>query len=455
MSRLVRYTLSREPATQQGPQQIFEVTVAVQVISASGTTVAGASTHGTATLIASPVGRCVAGASTNGTAIHVGIPISRSVAGANAYGTATVITPPTPVGRCSGGANTYGTATHVAIPVGRCSGGALARGVAVHVGIPIARSVAGANAYGTARHVGIPIARSVAGASAYGTARHVGIPISRCVAGANAYGTARKIGSATGRSVAGASAYGSTFTNPTPIGRCSGGASAYGTSFEIAIPVGRSVAGASTYGTALQPISVSGVCSAGALAYGVAAQGGDVVMDTQVLPLAQALRDCLCAWTSVNPNPPALCCFRVGSEIAHDAGLNEDICCRGMSYVSIGDIWPSSAGFPEADITRQANSNCFPPAWGVQLRAGIIRCVPTGGEDPPTCPEWAEAHEQVGHDSQALRKAACCIRAFVQNSTQFLGMSIVINRQVQTNPLGGCVERYMTVDIQIPNLDCC
>ena len=178
-------------------------------------------------------------------------------------------------------------------------------------------------------------------------------------------------------------------------------------------------------------------------------------MDTQVIPLAQALKDCLCAWLSVNPKPPAHCCFRVGSEVAHDAGLHTDLCCEGIAYVSIGDLWPSVASFPEQDIVRQANSSCYPPAWGVSLKAGIIRCAPIGDVDPPTCPEWLDAHTQVAHDAQALRKAACCIRSFVQSSPDFLGMSVVIDRQVQGSPLGGCVERYFTVSIQIPNIDCC
>jgi hypothetical protein len=179
-------------------------------------------------------------------------------------------------------------------------------------------------------------------------------------------------------------------------------------------------------------------------------------MDTQVIALAQALRDCLCAQTSANPNPPALCCFRVGTEIAHDIGINEDICCQGMAYVSIGNVWPSTNGFPGEDTDRQANVQCWPPAWAVELRTGIIRCVPTGGEDPPTCPEWAEAHIQVAHDSQALRQAACCFRTYVQSGPDYLGtgMSIVIGRQEQSNPFGGCVERSMTITVQMPNIDC-
>jgi hypothetical protein len=40
------------------------------------------------------------------------------------------------------------------------------------------------------------------------------------------------------------------------------------------------------------------------------------------------------------------------------------------------------------------------------------------------------------------------------NNDLFLGMSIVIGRQLQNNPQGGCVERNMTLTIQFPNCDC-
>jgi hypothetical protein len=379
--------------------------------------------------------------------------------GDSAYGTATKIA--SSGGVSVAGASAQGTATKIASPSGVCAGGALARGVAAKIAATSGVCVAGSLARGAASLVFFPQAGfSTVGGLAYGTATHIGIRSGTSVAGAFAQGVAAKIAAPSGSSVAGALAHGSTsaFTTPTPIGFSSAGASTQGTAAKTAITSGVTVAGALTYGVASQlapPVSVSGVCSAGASAHGMAAQGGDVVMDTQVLPLAQALKDCLCAWLSVNPNPPQHCCFRVGPEVAHDAGLHTDLCCEGIAYVSIGDLWPSVASFPEQDIVRQSNSNCYPPAWGVSLKAGIIRCAPTGDEDPPTCPEWLDAHTQTAHDAQALRKASCCIRSFVQSSPEFLGMSVVIDRQIQGSPLGGCVERYFTVSIQIPNIDCC
>jgi hypothetical protein len=131
------------------------------------------------------------------------------------------------------------------------------------------------------------------------------------------------------------------------------------------------------------------------------------------------------------------------------------MCCEGIAYVSLGDTYPSSASFPEQDIVRQADAVCSPPSWAQIFKAGIIRCVPTGDEDPPTCDDWNAAFTQNIYDGLSLRRAQCCFRSYVtSNDDLFLGMSVVMERQVQGSPLGGCVERYFTIAVQIPNCDC-
>lgn len=176
--------------------------------------------------------------------------------------------------------------------------------------------------------------------------------------------------------------------------------------------------------------------------------------DQFVSALMQELLNCLCTNANAQPNPPALCCFRVGTEIAHDAGILEDQCCEGIGYVALGDTYPSSDSFPDADIVRQANSSCAPPTWAQVFQVGIIRCVPVGNEfRGPTCGEWNAAGRQNVIDSQTLRRVACCMRNFVvQNNGLFLGMSLVIDRQIQGTPQGGCVERSMKITAQFPNI---
>lgn len=176
--------------------------------------------------------------------------------------------------------------------------------------------------------------------------------------------------------------------------------------------------------------------------------------DQFVSVLMERLLACLCEQAALQPNPPQHCCFRVGTEIAHDAGINADLCCEGIAYVALGDTYPSSDSFPEQDIVRQAQAHCAPPTWAQAFKVGIIRCVPTGDQfDAPTCGEWNAAARQNIIDAQTLRRVACCMRNYVVNNEGlFLGMSLVIERQTQGNPQGGCVERSMSLTAQFPNI---
>jgi hypothetical protein len=177
-----------------------------------------------------------------------------------------------------------------------------------------------------------------------------------------------------------------------------------------------------------------------------------------VVELYEAALACLCAAVAENPNPPAHCAPRVGPEIAYDMGQYTDYCCEGLAYISLGDTWASSASFPEQDIVRQADAVCPPATWAQDFKLGIIRCSPTGDPEngePPTDADWLAAATQNLVDAQSLRVAACCFRNFViSNVGLYTGMSVVINRQTQVTPNGGCVERYVTITVQFPNLDC-
>jgi hypothetical protein len=165
---------------------------------------------------------------------------------------------------------------------------------------------------------------------------------------------------------------------------------------------------------------------------------------------------CLTSVTAALPFPPGLVCYRVG-EAAHDIDQLQDLCCDGFAYVQLGDTFPSSSSFPEQDIIRQANTVCPPPAWAQALKLGIVRCVPVMGEDGsmPTCTEWTEAFQKNVVDTIALRRVACCLRQWLVGQTgPLFGMSMVIERQVQGAPLGGCVERTLNLTLQMMNCDC-
>lgn len=174
--------------------------------------------------------------------------------------------------------------------------------------------------------------------------------------------------------------------------------------------------------------------------------------DTQILVMANAMLACLCAALNANPNPPDHCCLRVEPQIPQDLSQLTNICCEGLGYVSMADVWPSSASFPENDIVRQANAVCPPPAWGVQLKVGVLRCAP----DTSDCDAQLAAFTQEAHDSQALRKAVCCFRAWMNSGTvpEFLGMSFVAERQ-NKYVQGDCLDRFVMTSAQFQNVDCC
>lgn len=181
-------------------------------------------------------------------------------------------------------------------------------------------------------------------------------------------------------------------------------------------------------------------------------------MDTQVLALASALKLCLTNAVTGNPGSPPLSniCYRLDLQVAHDADLYDDLCCEGLAYVSFGDIYPV---YESTDInTARQMEPCSPPAWGVNLRAGIIRCVPVGTDTTmPTCQEWADSFTQAAHDAQALRATACCFRSYIRSqdgSGPFWGMGVVVGHQSQVQLQGGCVERNVQIAVQIPNCDC-
>lgn len=180
-------------------------------------------------------------------------------------------------------------------------------------------------------------------------------------------------------------------------------------------------------------------------------------MTDQVLDLGNLLMGCVSGGIAEMDQDiaPGEVCFRVGMEVPYDADLYFDMCCRGLAYVTLGDIWPSSASFPEQDINRQASAKCYPPSWAVQWQVGIIRCAPVGTDTSmPTCEQWTSAYLKTVADAQALRRIACCFRAAVRDTPAFKGLSVVIGRQTQGPPQGGCVERNFTVDVQMANCDC-
>ena len=183
--------------------------------------------------------------------------------------------------------------------------------------------------------------------------------------------------------------------------------------------------------------------------------------DFQVTTLLDWAMFALTSAVTGNPNPPENFCRRLDLQVAHDADLYTDLCCEGLAYVSFGDVFPSWEGFPEPAVVNQANYGaCAPPAWAVVLRMGLLRCIPVSNHEHgmPSCADWTAASVQQTYDSQSLRKASCALRQHVMGNSDtpgpFWGMAAVIGSQGQIQLQGGCVERNVTITVQMPNCDC-
>jgi hypothetical protein len=173
--------------------------------------------------------------------------------------------------------------------------------------------------------------------------------------------------------------------------------------------------------------------------------------------LGDTMLACLCSAVSTAANPPQHCAYRVGIQVAADVDATADLCCEGLAYVMPGDMWPSFV-FPDQDITRQANAPCTLISWAQEFKMGILRCVPTTSNmstgDMPTDAQWNTAAVQTMIDNETIRRAFCCFKSTALADPRMIGLSIVAGRMQQGEVQGGCVERFIPIQVQVPG-DCC
>lgn len=173
--------------------------------------------------------------------------------------------------------------------------------------------------------------------------------------------------------------------------------------------------------------------------------------DTLILPLANALLDCLETQVSANPDPVAEYCLRAGPTVIHDVdgytGIDK-VCCPGLGYVRIGRVYPSTS-FPEPD-TR--NDKCLSLSRSLELVVGVVRCVPGMGTfEGPSCVDWTLAATHDADDLDALFKATCCWVDTAPFRTM-RGRRWAIQESV-VDQVGDCIERSMQILVELPK--CC
>lgn len=173
--------------------------------------------------------------------------------------------------------------------------------------------------------------------------------------------------------------------------------------------------------------------------------------DTLIIPLANALLDCLETEVELNPNPVAEYCLRAGPTVIHDVDGNtstDKVCCPGLGYVRVGRVYPST-DFPDPDLR---NDKCLSLARALELTVGLVRCVPgMGTPEGPTCAEWTAAAVQDADDLDALFKAVCCW----VSSTEFKAVRArrwAIQESV-VDQTADCIERSMQILVELPK--CC
>lgn len=175
--------------------------------------------------------------------------------------------------------------------------------------------------------------------------------------------------------------------------------------------------------------------------------------DNLILPAAERLLFFLCqALEEVHEEEfrPLNCCLRVGESVSADASTYEDICCEGLGWVRVNQMFASNNEFPNPDTAEVIS--CAIYAWGVILEMGVIRCAPTGDIDTiPTCAEWTQLSINVANDALAMRKAMQCF--IEEQNANFDNRSVAVGSWDPLPTSGGCAGGTWDITVQIIN-DC-
>jgi len=156
--------------------------------------------------------------------------------------------------------------------------------------------------------------------------------------------------------------------------------------------------------------------------------------------LAQDLLACYQAELNAGPNPPAQICLRAGGDVGPSLGTSTDECCAGLAWVRIVSVITlrqdaSAPDFNECIVERR-----------VELEMGAARCMPFGTTQlPPTCEQWTAVALQLDADSDAMFKAACCLRG----DQEFGGGIVTLGTYTAEGPDGNCIGGTMSVFIDI------
>jgi hypothetical protein len=170
-----------------------------------------------------------------------------------------------------------------------------------------------------------------------------------------------------------------------------------------------------------------------------------------IYQVAERLRECIHGrLETVPPGAPERSCVTAG-QIAWDD------CECGQLIVSIGRTYFSS-NFPTEGNAPPANpghSRCGPPIQVTQYTVSILRCAPSGGDDPapPTCVELDAAAKVAAIDAWAVRWGAhCCLREWAKSNDPDVSITdFLFQGQNFVGPNGACMGSELTILVGLIN----
>lgn len=172
--------------------------------------------------------------------------------------------------------------------------------------------------------------------------------------------------------------------------------------------------------------------------------------------IAESIRECITQELdslTLSQGQPGRNCVIAG-DIAWDD------CECGQLTVAITDSYYTST-FPEpspATAGRGSQSRCGPPYLAIQYRIVMLRCAPTGGEDPkpPTCEALDLAARIATEDAAAVRRGVfCCLRNLNDTRDPATNGKMIedfrIGQQMMVGPEGFCQGSALPVTVGIVN----
>lgn len=183
----------------------------------------------------------------------------------------------------------------------------------------------------------------------------------------------------------------------------------------------------------------------------------EVEHDTMVMPVLNAMLECLTALQPVWPNAPAAYQLRSGNTFVASADSAMDECCAGIVWVRMGVAYPTD-DFP---IQKTTVENGVETDWAIPVEIGVQRCIPTQGDDGifgsvVTGAQWAAVVQQEADDGHMLRKAACCLRDnfTYANGLKMGNSGMIIGVQTPLENSGPCGGIMLMLTVRVPACDC-